>query len=138
MPRLFRWFAAALVAAGGAVHLSLYLDGYQSIPRVGPLFLLNVVAAVLIAIALAARPIGIVALAAAGFALATMASLGLSRTIGLLGFREAGLDVRSAATLAVEALTLSVLGLWFLSTRPAAPALAGLGRRRGDRSGQAA
>lgn len=138
MPRLFRWFAAVLVAAGGAVHLSLYLDGYQSIPRVGPLFLANVVAAVLIAIALAARPIGIVALAAAGFAMASLASFGLSRTVGLLGFREAGLDVRSAATLAVEALTLSVLGLWFLSTRPTTPARALLGPRRGERSDQAA
>ena len=134
MPRLLRSFAAALVLAGGAFHLSLYLDGYRSVPRIGVLFLLNAAVSVVLAVALALRPLGASAVAAIVFSAATMAGLVLSRTAGLLGFSEAGLDTTSAATFAIEALTLAVIALWFTSTRPQPEAVRLVGLRvRNDR-----
>lgn len=116
MPRFFRFAAATLVLAGGAIHLSLYLDGYRSIPRIGVVFVANVVAAVVLAGALALRPMRASALAALSFSGATMVAFLLSRTTGLLGFMEAGWDTKSASAFAIEALTIAVLGIWFTTT----------------------
>jgi hypothetical protein len=134
VPRLFRYAGALLVLGGGAIHLSLYLDGYSSIPRIGTVFLVNVAAAVLIAAALAFRPIGSFALAALLFSVGTMTAFVLSRTTGILGFREVGWDVRSAAAFATEALSVAVIGVWFSSTRPTRRARALIGRRRAESS----
>ena len=134
MPRLFRYAGALLVLFGGAIHLSLYLDGYSSIPRIGPVFLVNVVAAVLIAAALAFRPIGAFAVAALAFSVGTMAAFVLSRTTGLLGFKEMGFDVRSAGAFATEALSIVVVGVWFSSTRPRRHARPLVGRRQAEPS----
>jgi hypothetical protein len=40
-----RLAGAGLLAVTGAIHLDLYLTGYRSIPVIGPLFLLQVIAA---------------------------------------------------------------------------------------------
>jgi len=42
---------AALLVASGAIHLDLYLTGYRTIPTIGPLFLLQVIAAFVLAAA---------------------------------------------------------------------------------------
>jgi hypothetical protein len=42
---------AGLLAAAGAIHLDLYLTGYRTIPTIGWLFLLQVIAAFVLAIA---------------------------------------------------------------------------------------
>jgi len=44
-----------LLAATGAIHLDLYLTGYRSVPTIGWLFLLQVIAA--FGLALAQRPL---------------------------------------------------------------------------------
>lgn len=134
MPRLLRSFAAALVLAGGAFHLSLYLDGYRSVPRIGVLFLLNAAVSVALALALVIRPLGASAVAAIVFAAGTMVAFVLSRTTGLLGFTEVGFDTKSAATFAIEALSLAVIALWFTATRPQPDAVRLVGLRvRDDR-----
>ena len=43
---------AALLVASGAIHLDLYLTGYRTIPTIGPLFLLQVIAAFVLAAAI--------------------------------------------------------------------------------------
>lgn len=129
MPRLLRYSAAALVLAGGAFHLSLYQDGYSGVPRIGVLFLVNAAVSVVLALALIVRPLGASAVAAIVFAAGSMAAFVLSRTTGLLGFSEVGFDTRSAATFAVEALSLAVIALWFTSTRPRPEAVRLVGLR---------
>ena len=47
---------AGLLAAAGAVHLDLYLTGYRSIPTIGWLFLLQVIAGFVLAVAVLVRP----------------------------------------------------------------------------------
>jgi predicted lipoprotein with Yx(FWY)xxD motif len=112
--------AAALAATGG-IHLDLYLTGYRSIPTIGWLFLLQVIAAFALAVAVLAAAVPgvpatvrvIAALAGGGFALATLGGYLLSLRIGLFGFREvrttagivAGIiDVAAFAALAAVAL----------------------------------
>ena len=113
-PTGLRVAGAALLAATGGIHLDLYLTGYRSIPTIGWLFLLQVIAAFGLALAVLVSGSRLAAAAGAGFALSTLAGYLLSVWIGLFGFKEvrttagivAGLiEVAAFAALAVLALT---------------------------------
>ena len=105
---------AALLAATGGIHLDLYLTGYRSIPTIGWLFLLQVIAAFGLALAVLVSGSRLAAAAGAGFALSTLGGYLLSVWIGLFGFKEvrttAGIvagviEVAAFAALAILALT---------------------------------
>ena len=83
-----RLAGAGLLAATGAIHLDLYLTGYRSIPTIGWLFLLQVIAAFGLAAAVLATGNRLAAAAGAGFALATLGGYLLSVWVGLFGFKE--------------------------------------------------
>jgi predicted lipoprotein with Yx(FWY)xxD motif len=109
------WFGiagAALLVASGAIHLDLYLTGYRTIPTIGWLFLLQVIAAFALAAAILVTGSWVAAAAGAGFAIGTLGGYLLSLWVGLFGFTEvrttagivAGIiDVAAFATLAVAA-----------------------------------
>ncbi len=109
------WLAivgAALLVASGAIHLDLYLTGYRTIPTIGPLFLLQVIAAFVLAAAILVTGSWLAAAAGAGFAVSTLGGYLLSLWVGLFGFTEvrttagivAGIiDVAAFATLALAA-----------------------------------
>lgn len=84
---------AALVVWMGWIHLHLWSEGYKHLPSIGPLFLANFIAAIVVALLLLglSRPGFIVAVAAAGAALTlgTAGALALSVNTGLFGFTEA-------------------------------------------------
>jgi hypothetical protein len=86
--------AAPFVFLGGLTHLYLYRSkGYRSIPRIGPMFLLNAVMAVAVALVLVVKPGRVAASAGLGLSLVTLAAFGLSRSAsGLQGFYERGLE----------------------------------------------
>jgi hypothetical protein len=77
-----------LLAVTGAIHLDLYLTGYRSIPVIGWLFLLQVIAAFGLAAAVLVSGSRLAAAAGAGFALSTLGGYLLSVWIGLFGFKE--------------------------------------------------
>jgi predicted lipoprotein with Yx(FWY)xxD motif len=116
-PRLaLRVAGAGLLVAAGAIHLDLYLTGYRNIPTIGWLFLLQVIAAFALALAVLVTGSRLAAAAGAGFALATLGGYLLSLWFGLFGFKEvrttAGIvagviEVAAAAALGVLALTPS-------------------------------
>lgn len=133
MPKLLRYAGSTLVLVGGAVHLYLYATGYRNIPNVGVLFLLNVFAALFIAVALATRPIGAFAVAALAFSGGSIAAFVLSRTTGFLGFMEIGWDPRSTTAFAAEVATVVLLAVWFKASRPRPQAVAVVGEREGNR-----
>ncbi len=84
-----RLAAAGFILAGGLIHLELWVDGYRRIPGIGPLFLLNVVASALVALALVVgKARGQVLVVAAALTVSSAAALLISRTVGLLGFTE--------------------------------------------------
>jgi predicted lipoprotein with Yx(FWY)xxD motif len=83
-----RLAGAALLAATAAIHLDLYLTGYNTIPTIRWLFLLQVIAAFLLAATVALTGSRLVAATGAGFAIATLGGYLLSLWVGLFGFRE--------------------------------------------------
>ncbi len=85
---ILRVAGAGLLAATGAIHLDLYLTGYRSIPTIGWLFLLQVIAAFGLAAAVLVSGSRVAGAAGAGFALATLAGYLLSIWVGLFGFTE--------------------------------------------------
>jgi predicted lipoprotein with Yx(FWY)xxD motif len=115
---VLRVAGAGLLIASGAIHLDLYLTGYRTIPVIGWLFLLQVIAAFGLGLAVLATGRLVIAsrLAAAAGALLALATLGgylLSVWTGLFGFTEvrttAGIiagviDVAAFAVLAALAL----------------------------------
>jgi predicted lipoprotein with Yx(FWY)xxD motif len=129
-----------LLIASGAIHLDLYLTGYRTIPTIGWLFLLQVIAAFILALAAAGLRSRLAAAAAAGFCLATLGGYILSAWVGLFGFKEvrttAGIVagvIEVAAFIALAALTLTpdpgygrVPVLARIPARAAAAATAGL------------
>jgi hypothetical protein len=91
---ILRVAGSGLLIATAAIHLDLYLTGYRTIPTIGWLFLLQLIAA----FGLAATVLGVpgrlvltgrlAAAAAAGLALATLGGYLLSVAVGLFGFTE--------------------------------------------------
>src|SRR3984957_13379887 len=53
---ILRVAGAGLLIATGAIHLDLYLTGYRTIPTIGWLFLLQVIAAFVLGLAVLATP----------------------------------------------------------------------------------
>ena len=111
---VLRVAGTGLLAATAAIHLDLYLTGYRTIPTIGWLFLLQVIAALVLAVAVLAWGGRIVDAAGAGFAVATLGGYLLSVWVGLFGFTEvrttagitAGIiEIAAFATLAILALT---------------------------------
>jgi predicted lipoprotein with Yx(FWY)xxD motif len=135
---LTRWplrlAGAGLLTASAAVHLDLYLTGYRTIPVIGPLFLLQVLAALALSLAILALPLTsmaradepLLAATAAGFAIATLGGYLLSLWVGLFGFRE----VRTTAGITAGILEIAAFAaLAALAVLGAGDALAGRARR---------
>jgi predicted lipoprotein with Yx(FWY)xxD motif len=85
---LLRLAGGGLLIATGAIHLDLYLTGYRTIPTIGWLFLLQIIAAFVLAAGVLLLGSRLAAAAGAGFALSTLGGYLLSVWIGLFGFKE--------------------------------------------------
>ena len=121
---ILRVAGSGLLIATAAIHLDLYLTGYRTIPTIGWLFLLQVIAAFGLGMAVLAIPSRLVTLsrlaagAGAGFALATLGGYLLSVWTGLFGFKE----VRTTAGIVagvVEVAAFVVLAALALVPAPA-------------------
>jgi len=117
---------SGLLIATAAIHLDLYLTGYRTIPTIGWLFLLQVIAAFGLGLAVlaiprrlaAGVPARLAAAAGAGFALATLGGYLLSVWTGLFGFKE----VRTTA--GIVAGVVEVAAFVVLAALALAPAAA--------------
>jgi len=111
-----RWAVNLLAVAGaglliwsGVLHLQLWSEGYRSISVIGPLFLVQGIASIAVAVALAVFRRLVLLAAGAALAVGTAAGLLLSASVGLFGYTES-LAVPSAQTsLVVEFTSAAVL-----------------------------
>src|SRR5215472_8643714 len=79
---------AALLVWSGVIHLMLWSDGYKDISVIGPLFLVQGIVGIVLALAIVAlRWLALIAIGAAT-GVATAAGLLLSVHVGLFGFKE--------------------------------------------------
>jgi len=104
----FRVAGTGLLWATAALHLDLYLTGYRTIPTIGRLFLLQIVAGFALGGLVLVWRGRLVAGAGALFALATLGGYLLTVQFGLFGFRE----VRTTAGIAagiIEVAAFAVL-----------------------------
>jgi len=130
-----RLAGAGLLAATAAIHLDLYLTGYRSIPTIGWLFLLQVIAAFALAAAVLAAAFArgeglvprLVAAAGAGFAVATLGGYLLSLWIGLFGFKE----VRTTAGTVAGVIEVGAFAVLAVVAVAAAPGAARVGSAAG-------
>jgi hypothetical protein len=102
---------ALLAAAAGAIHLYLYFDYFHRVHVVGALFLVNAAAGLLIAALLLVRRERIVLLAAAGYAVGTLAGFAISTRWGLFGYHESFWGSWQEAAGGVELATVLLVGL---------------------------
>jgi hypothetical protein len=116
------WVLRVLVAAGllgsAWVHYDLWrYQGYSDISVIGPLFLVNAVAGVVIAVAILAWRHWLPALAAAGFGAATLGAYLLSVTVGFFNVKEQFTSQAEVWGVVTEAACI-VLGIALLAIRP--------------------
>ncbi|MEV6839031.1 hypothetical protein AB0N17_31730 [Streptomyces sp. NPDC051133] len=110
-----RTATAATLAAGGYIHAQLYIGGYRFIHVVGSLFLLQASASfALAAVLLVGTPPPLLRIAEAGVALGALGGFTASRTVGVFGFTETGLQPAPQAVLSIlaETGTLLLLAIW--------------------------
>ena len=117
-PRL-RIALAALVLVGGVVHLQQFLDGFSSIPVIGPMFLANAVASAVIAALLVWRNEWIWVAAAAVMAAGSLAAIVISRDPGLFGYISTTFEAPQVLAVTFEAAAILLaafisLKLWRL------------------------
>jgi predicted lipoprotein with Yx(FWY)xxD motif len=124
---ILRVAGSGLLIATAAIHLDLYLTGYRTIPTIGWLFLLQVIVAFALGLAVLVIPGRFVipsrlaAAAGAGFAVSTLGGYLLTVWIGLFGFKE----VRTTAGIVagvIEVAAFAVLAALVLAPVPQAPA----------------
>ena len=104
-----RWAVTLLAVAGAAllvwsavIHLQLWSDGYRDISVIGPLFLVQGIASIALALPLVVfRRLGLLAAGAVLLA-ATAVGLLLSAGIGLFGYQESLAVPYAGTSLAVE------------------------------------
>lgn len=111
-PLVLRVTGAGLLFACGAIHLDLYLTGYRSIPTIGVLFLLQIIVAFVLGVAVLASPSPVASAAGALFALSTLGGYLLSLWFGLFGFRE----VRTSAGIVAGLIEIAAFGVLAAAT----------------------
>lgn len=109
LDRSLRAVAAALILIQTYTHVQRWLDGYRAIEVVGPLFVVNAVVALAVALLVLLR--GGLASALAGMVLsfATLVAFSLSRQASLFGFSETRWDGLAFVAVGAEVLAVLVL-----------------------------
>ena len=114
-----RILAAAAVLVSAAVHLKMWFDGVRDQDVIGPAFMLNAVAGVVIAALLLLWQHWIPAFLTLGFGASTLGAFVIASTVGLFGVHTTweGVQVWTAATAEVVAIVTG--GLLLLRALPA-------------------
>ena len=106
---LSRWAVTLLAVAGaallvwsGVIHLQLWSDGYRDISVIGPLFLIQGITSIALALALIVFRRLVLLAAGAVLLAATAVGLLLSAGIGLFGYQESLAVPYAGTSLAVE------------------------------------
>ena len=114
--RIARWTVLALTGTGAGflvwsavIHLMLWSDGYKDISVIGPLFIIQGIACIVLAVAIVAfRWLALIA-AGAVAGVATAVGLLLTASVGLFGYTESLSVPYATLSLAVEFTAAFVL-----------------------------
>jgi hypothetical protein len=106
---LLCWIGSVLLVISAVIHFHLWSDGYRQIPTIGPLFLLQAIAGIAVAVLVAVSRHFVVALGGAIFAASTIGGLIVSVEFGLFGFQDSFSAPYATMSLIVEAAAFVVL-----------------------------
>ena len=98
-----------LLVASGVIHLHLWDIAYRHVPTLGPLFLVQVVAAFVIAVAIVATRHLLAVAAGAALAAGTILGFILVRSVGLFGFKLGFSSGLANTVLVIEAVAVVML-----------------------------
>lgn len=101
---------AALLVASGLIHLHLWDIAYRHVKTLDVLFLVQVAATILLAIALLVTRRLIVVLASLALMAGTIVGFFLARTVGIFGFK-----LTISTSLAIEVLVVEVVAVILLA-----------------------
>jgi hypothetical protein len=101
----------ALLISSAFIHFHLWseTDGYRAIPTIGPLFLAQSIAGLVIGVGIVAVRRLWAAVIGIGFAVSTIAGFLLSVAVGLFGFQDSWLAPFAKEAFTVELLAVVVL-----------------------------
>ncbi|HWE69536.1 MAG TPA: hypothetical protein VG205_04190 [Acidimicrobiales bacterium] len=125
---LLFWGGAVLVALSALIHLHLWSTGYRQIPTIGPLFLLQAMAGLVVAAAIAASRHYLMAVIGAGFVAGTIAGLVVSVEVGLFGFQDSFRAPYATSSLILEGAAVAVLATAAMAARRRAGGIGASGR----------
>jgi hypothetical protein len=135
--RIARWTVLALTGIGagflvwsGVIHLELWGDGYKDISVIGPLFLVQGIASILIAVVIVAFRWLALLVVGAVTGVATAVGLLLTVYVGLFGYTESLSVPYAVLSLAVEFTAAFVLLVGAVLLALAAPARTAAGPAR--------
>lgn len=118
--RALRWALAGLVLVGGIIHLQQFLDGFSSIPIIGPMFLANALASGAIAALLIWRRESLWVIGGAAVAAGSLVAFLISRGPGLFGYVSTTFEAPEILAVTVETAAVMVAALILIrSPRPA-------------------
>jgi len=113
---------AAFLVWSAVIHLMLWSDGYKDISVIGPLFLIQAIAGIVIALAIVALRWLVLLAVGAATGVATATGLLLTVNVGLFGFKDSLSVPYATLSLAVEftaAFVLLVAACVLALARPA-------------------
>ena len=133
---LLTWSGSLLVVGSSVIHYYLWdSQGYRHIPTIGPLFLMQAVVGVVLAVATSAVRNPLLTAAEAGFAFSSAGGLIISVNFGLFGWQESmsvpyaglalGVELAAGALLIVAA---AIPGRRWLANRRSSPNATGAAR----------
>jgi hypothetical protein len=101
--------AAVLMVASGVIHVYLWHVAYRHVATLGPLFLVQAVSALVLAVLLATTRRGLFVLAAFGLMAGTIIGFVLVTSVGLFGFTLTFISGWAKLALATESATILIL-----------------------------
>lgn len=111
---VFRALTAAAVLLSSVIHLNLWFEGYRDVAFIGPAFLANAVAGLVIAVLVLAWRSGWALLAAVAFGAATLGAFIMSATVGLFDIQQQVMDTPQVLSVVAEsaAIVFAVIAGW--------------------------
>jgi hypothetical protein len=103
------FLSAALMLVSGFVHVHLWDIAYRHVATLGPLFLVQAISALVLAVLLATTRRGAVVLAALGLMAGTIVGFILVLTVGLFGFTLHEITNYAVIAVVVEGLAVVLL-----------------------------